>query len=400
MLFENGSGVEVNLSLYSPPGDRARPVDAYVVTECEGGFTGSARRAAETVYHVLQAQGLVTDPVVVGYDLQGLPAGAPVTGESGGLAFAVALAKRMLGQDPGPVAATGEITSSHGDGGVGPVRGIAAKLAAAGRLAPGQSWVLYPDANEPDIPDDIRESLKQKGLRLRPVSSVSEALGLLFDFPGSSAAVAPAHREQKALRTGLLVAILVCAVALLLARIHGWPPFGRDLAVSGRIIPIGPVQAVTEGSDASATDAGETVPLIDPSKDANADRAIRLTGDPGMASELARLTMEQIEHLLLKGTDSDLTRIRGRIVILDILETPSGGRGEMSSLMTAAVRGLTVSSGKSFRASRRVRVTVRGKGRARELLPEAASALAVKIASRAPAETAGPERKASERGFD
>jgi len=144
MLFENGSGVQVNLSLYSPPGERARPVDAYVVTECEGGFTGSARRAAETVYHVLQAQGVEMDPVVVGYDLQGLPAGAPVTGESGGLAFAVALAKRILGQDPVSVAATGEITSSHGDGVVGPVRGIAAKLTAAGRLAPVRSWVLYP----------------------------------------------------------------------------------------------------------------------------------------------------------------------------------------------------------------------------------------------------------------
>ena len=107
MLFESGNGVVVDLSLYSPAGDRTRPIDAYVVTACEGDFTGSARRAAETVYDLLRRQGVEMNPVVVGYDLQGLPCGRQVMGESGGLAFAIALAKRIHNRDPGPVAATG-----------------------------------------------------------------------------------------------------------------------------------------------------------------------------------------------------------------------------------------------------------------------------------------------------
>jgi hypothetical protein len=48
------------------------------------------------------------------------------------LAFAVALAKRLLNKDPGPVAATGIVESSHNGGPIKRVRGIEAKLEAAG----------------------------------------------------------------------------------------------------------------------------------------------------------------------------------------------------------------------------------------------------------------------------
>lgn len=187
MLFESGSGVAVDLSLHRAAGDQSRPIDAYVVTEYEGEFTRAARRAAEAVYHAALASGEAACAMVVGYDLQGLPAGCPVTGESGGLAFAVALGKRLLKQDPGPVAATGEVRSGHDGGPIGAVLGITEKLAAAGRLLPAGGWVLYPRDNDGDIPDDLKASLEQNGLKLHPVSRVSEALALVFDLPGTDA---------------------------------------------------------------------------------------------------------------------------------------------------------------------------------------------------------------------
>ena len=235
MLFESGNGVVVDLSLHSPSGDKSRPIDAYVVTECEGGFTASARRAAEVVYDVVGGQGFEMDPVVVGYDLQGLPAGRQVMGESGGLAFAIALAKRLLGRDPGPVAATGEVKSGHGGGPVGPVRGIEAKMAAAGGLVPKKGWVLYPKENEREISDEVRESLREKGLKLQPVSSVADAIGLVFGFsrtPVQKSAPRVRSKGAQGKKRGkkILILALVCLYVLLIAAIHGWPPFGRDIS--------------------------------------------------------------------------------------------------------------------------------------------------------------------------
>jgi hypothetical protein len=240
MLFESGNGVVVDLSLHSPSGDKNRPIDAYVVTECEGGFTASARRAAEAVYDVVRGQGLEMEPLVVGYDLQGLPPGRQVMGESGGLAFAVALAKRLLGRDPGPVAATGEVRSGHNGGPVGPVRGIESKMAATRRLAPEGTWILYPKENDPEISNDLRKSLGRKGLRLHPVANVAEAMGLLFGFsrtlvqnpaPRVSAKGALGGKRGKNRGKKILILLLVCLGALLMAAIHGWPPFGASKAV-------------------------------------------------------------------------------------------------------------------------------------------------------------------------
>jgi len=401
MLFESGIGVEVDLSLYSPPGERGRPIDAYVVTECEGGFTGSARRAAETVYHVLKKHGSEIEPVVVGYDLQGLPAGVPVTGESGGLAFAIALARRILGQNPGPVAATGEIRSSHGDGSVGPVNGIPAKLRAAGRLVPEKSRVLYPEANDPDIPDDLRRSLTEKGLVLHPVSSVKDALELLFEFPAAPRKGTVIRRGTRPFRSGLLVAILILAAALLLAKIHGWPPFGAGMPEVRTTVPfeLAP-STVIHGSDRLTHRPQVATSSPQPALGRKEGPAIQLKGEDGIAAEVARLATEQVEKLFgHKGYSGD-ARVRGRVAVLDIMEAPFLDTGELFSRMTVGVRGLTVQIGKAFRASRKVRITVRGQGNARALIPKAASALAKEIAYRSPVQNGRPAGKKPEPRFD
>jgi len=404
MLFESGSGVEVDLSLYAPPRDRTRPVDAYVVTECEGDFTGSARRAAETVYNILRRHGSEMEPVVVGYDLQGLPGGRPVTGESGGLAFAIALARRVLEQDPGPVAATGEIMSGHGGGPVGPVKGIQAKLQAAGRLAPQNGWVFYPQENDREISDDLRTLLIEKGLRLRPVSSVAEALDHLFTFP----ALFPKHassavRARRSRTPELLILLLTAAVALLLARIHGWPPFVREISRVG-------TEVTREQVPAAATDPGEitgdsgrvsgSMSRPDQGRDPRLD--VRLSAETWIGKKLAQLTAKELESLLKKDAKDRSTpiQISGQVVISNRMENHSDTTGQTTARMTVSIKGLTVKGSDTIRPPRELRLSVKGNGTAKSLLPQAASALAREIV-KAPAtqEEDHKERKTG-RGFD
>jgi hypothetical protein len=177
MLFESGNSVSVDLSLFSAPKENIRPIDAYVVTEAEGTVTYSARRAAGAVYEVIRDYRSDIGPVVAGFDFK---ANFPVTGESGGLAFAVALAKRLLNKDPGPVAATGIVESSHNGGPIKRVRGVEAKLKAASLALPSGGWVFYPEENENEISAELRSRLISKGLKLYPVSSVSQTIKILF----------------------------------------------------------------------------------------------------------------------------------------------------------------------------------------------------------------------------
>ena len=385
MLFESGSGVVVDLSLYSPSRDKTRPIDAYVVTECEGDFTGSARRAAETVYNVVHEHGEGIDPVVVGYDLQGLPGGRKVMGESGGLAFAIALAKRVYDRDPGPVAATGEVKSGHGGGPVGPVKGIKAKMEAAGRLVPENGWVFYPKENDREIPDELRKSLAGKGLRLQPVSSVAEALGLLFDFPASHPKKdrLPVRPKSSLLKNTLVLA-LVCFIALLIARIHGWPPFGGEVSRPGSDLTQTqlPEEVINEKNPVK-NDGRGPVSFTRPVSVSGPQIKISLSGKPGISSSLAQLTTEKLENLLIKknAANPQIISITGQVVIRNINEMPPDKEGTLTTLMTVAVNGLTFGGGKTTRSLPILSVTVQGKGSAKTFLPEAASALAREIAN-------------------
>jgi len=404
MLFESGTGVVVDLSLYSPSRDKTRPIDAYVVTECEGDFTGSARRAAETVYNVARDHGAGIDPVVVGYDLQGLPGGRKVMGESGGLAFAIALAKRVYDQDPGPVAATGEVKSGHGGGPVGPVKGIRAKMEAAGRLVPENGWVFYPKENDREIPDELRTSLAGKGLRLQPVSSVAEALGLLFDLPGSEPKKDPPPvRPKSSLLRNPLVLALVCVSALLVARIHGWPPFGGEVPPPGNNLTKTQLSGgVTDEKNLIKNDDKGAASLTQPVSMPGPRVKIRLSGKPGITLSLAQLTAEKLENLLTKknAPNPQIISITGQVVIRNINEKPPDKEGALTTLMTVAVNGLTFGGGKTTRSLPVLSVTMQGKGSAKTFLPEVASALAREIANEALLQEESKKEESPGSGFE
>ena len=79
-----------------------------------------------------------------------------------------------------------------------------------------------------------RTSLEGKGLRLQPVSSVAEALGVLFDLRVSQPKKnPPPERAKNPLLKNVLLLGLVCFTAFLIARIHGWRPFGSEVSPPG-----------------------------------------------------------------------------------------------------------------------------------------------------------------------
>lgn len=176
ILFANGEGSRVNLSLHPGKSEQNRPADAYVVTG--GGLSRSARRAAESVYNWLQHNGRNPDRFVAGFDVQN--ADNSMVGESAGLAFAVALASTMLHKKGLTIAATGEVSGGQYPGPVAKVGGINEKVAAAISLLPPGGSLLYPAANEAYLTEALKEECRSIGIALYPISSVAEAMDLLF----------------------------------------------------------------------------------------------------------------------------------------------------------------------------------------------------------------------------
>ena len=383
MLFESGNSVTVDLSLYSSPSGKARPIDAYIVTECEGDFTSSARRAAEAVYGIIGKNHSGPDQLIVGYDLQGLPAGCPVSGESGGLAFAIALAKRLTENDPGPVAATGEVKGSHGGGPVGAVKGISSKITAAAHLIPAGGWMLYPKDNDIDIPEALRNALTDKGIRLRAVSSVAEALKILFELPnpGSEGEIQSRKRRHPFLLVSLMLVLLTIGVfAFMLA--NNWPPFSPDTS------PALEEKDKVHISDALEKDNGakqknniDQPSSTTPKGNSISKLEIDFSGDTLLASELGQLATDRLTSLFKNGTVASIgnTRLFGRAVILKISEVPVNAAGEIRSEITVALKGLTHDNGKDMRTFPELTVNISGEGPVDSLLPKAASALSEDI---------------------
>ncbi len=100
------------------------------------------------------------------------PSEAPLSGESFGLAFALAIASKVLGAPlPQDVAMTGTV-DAYGE--VGPVEGIATKIRTAARCCPQLRRVLVPM-------DNLEEArCHAHGLAIHGVATLSEAYALAF----------------------------------------------------------------------------------------------------------------------------------------------------------------------------------------------------------------------------
>ena len=114
-------------------------------------------------------------------DPQGNSLAGNMTGGSGSLACALALACDLGGKNTTSVAATGEISDAI-KGRIGPVAGLDAKLKGAISEFPSASIIFYPRANKNDVTDEILARAKNIQVELKAVSTLEEAakhLGLL-----------------------------------------------------------------------------------------------------------------------------------------------------------------------------------------------------------------------------
>jgi hypothetical protein len=194
LLFENADHDAVRCTLYPLPKDYPRPVDAYIVFEHSGDFTVAVQKAVHAVFHLAQKRNIPVQPVNAGFDLAGKSCpDAGLAGQSGGLCFALAFAKKLLKLDLPDIAATGILSS---DGRISAVKGIEAKLRTALTLLKENDRIFFPADNQDQIPDELITQIKDKTILLHPVTTLDQVMDILTDSivpdPGST----PPGREK------------------------------------------------------------------------------------------------------------------------------------------------------------------------------------------------------------
>ena len=229
-LFDTGDFATVIVEQHE--NDPSEPVQGFFVLDGGSGFSLAAKRAAVKVYSVLKNQGVAVRKYSAMFDLsmkstQDL---GSISGQSGGLAFALALASEITKKGHGPVAATGIIEA---DGSVGKVRqaDLDAKIEAACRALARGGLMLYPRDNH--ISDRIRRTLKERGIGLVPVMTVVQALhisGIIDDHGGPVEAV-PRKTYLKFLPIVLLL-LLILTIGLFFLNRRPEPSVGSDSFVS------------------------------------------------------------------------------------------------------------------------------------------------------------------------
>jgi hypothetical protein len=245
LLFENSDHDAVRCTLYPLPKDYPRPVDAYIVFEHSGDFTMAAQKAVHAVFHLVQKRNIPVQPVNAGFDLAGkscLDAG--LAGQSGGLCFALAFAKKLLKLDLPDIAATGILSS---DGRISAVKGIEAKLRTALTLLQENDRIFFPADNQDQIPDDLITQIKDKTILLHPVTTLDQVMDILTDSivpdPGST----PPGREKTnpgplidtatPNRRRLVLLVLLLTAACLFAGFQIWGNKTDPPAIMGPSVP-------------------------------------------------------------------------------------------------------------------------------------------------------------------
>ena len=405
MLFESGKVVPVGLSLFSAPKENSRPIDAYVVTEAEGTVTLSARRAAGAVYEVVCGYRSDIGPIVAGFDFT---ANFPVTGESGGLAFAVSLAKHLLNKDPGPVAATGIVQSSINGGQIKGVLGIVAKLKAAGQILPPGGFIFFPEENEHEIPAELHNHLVSKGLKPIPVSTVAQTIEILFGdtplknhYPSKKS-----HLKKSTFMSSLFFVILLAAFAGIVL----WKdkPFSPEKSVynSGqhRLDTDQPLTGNIPHENGEKTKAGDKEIIVDPDKkitdkehyeieekipgstDAKQKTdsvTVNIFGKTRLNAEISKVLTTKLKNFFALPhhhlTPAENVVISGQVVVLRIEENWIEEKQRYKSNIRVALRDFLYQDKiRKFERSN-IEVTVYAGGMVEDMLPLAAQELMNKM---------------------
>ena len=382
LLFASGNSVKVEISLYDPAAVRSRPIEAYMVSDVGSDLARSASRAAETVYAVAHAAQIAPPPTVVGYDLQGLGNGIEISGQSSGLALALALAKKIWPDaDPGPLAATGEIAGSSNGGPLNKIAGIQAKGESLLSLMPDGGYFFYPKSNDPEISQELKESWRANGIKAHAVATVAEALALFIPEISEKSVGQPEQAAsimvpKKRSHPGPLIFIsFFSLVAFAAGLIYTTqqprlkPKSPAPQIVSANKSPAQPAasisappatEKVSPKAQLSDQIASQTNSKSGPGASASPPElstpagkitqsiplpgnfpAITLTGASGLASRLARRTQTRLQAFIdsEKELRQELKQLSGRIEMLEIRERWDPQTEILSSTVTSAFHG-------------------------------------------------------------
>ena len=357
ILFASGNSIKVELSLYDPAPDRNRPIEAYMVSEVGADLARSASRAAEAVYAAAHEHGLPPSPTVVGYDLPGLDGGTGVAGQSGGLALALALARKLWPEpDPEPVAATGEIASGSAGGPLNKISGIEAKARAAIELLPEGGWFFYPRANAAEIDPELEKAFAEHNIKARPVASVAEAMAILIpEFSQAEEIAAAVEAVDRRHFIKFVILAIILSAGLAAAVIYQAREKMGPAAPAGKSVPLpvkdSPGREKTKASQpspataAQAVDNGKNKPTVAAAAGNDSQRKtlpeITLSGTSGLAERLARRT----EARLKARFDGDeklrkkVRSVKGRVELLEIRERWNPESQQLKSTVTTAFTG-------------------------------------------------------------
>ncbi len=185
ILLATENAVPIHVTIHNAPSS-GRPVEVFLVTDHPPEVLHSAQRGCQAAWAVAGSLGLEIPSCKVGFDLQGITPKEPISGESAGLAFGLALLQRQMAMEI-PIAATGVVTSGIPPGPLEGVEGFREKCAAVERLSRelgGGLLFFCPRINLDQLGVMGSRRLEEAGVEVHPVASVEEAVHLLLERTG------------------------------------------------------------------------------------------------------------------------------------------------------------------------------------------------------------------------
>jgi len=381
ILFASGNSVQIELSLYDPAADRNRPIAAYMVSDVGSDVARSASRAAETVFAAAHELKLAPPPTVAGFDLQGLKNGSQVAGLSSGLALALALAKKLWPEnDPGPIAATGEIASSAGGGPLKEISQFENKAKAALALLNHGGLFFYPQNNDQEISSELKNNLEKNGIKSCPVTSVAEALAIalpaIFNLkePVTELAASAAAPKNTSARTATCLTVTAILLSVIVA--GGIYFSSQDRKPATGLSGVTQVTATDKKPNAAAE-------IVNPkAADHNPiEVKVEINGNSTLEKSLAQLTGSRLQAFIDadKKTLAGLEAISGRVEILSVSESRNPENNSLTSTIRTTFQGQAAFRNLPRKTISIEPVTGSGSGYVRQQLADTAAVLVESI---------------------
>ena len=266
MLFSSRNAMRVNAVLHQ---NDLPDHNISSVKDFDWAMNDAARRGCNAALKWFQGRGGPDRTYSVSFDMPDKSSGERLTGASGGLAFAVAVARKVrkahkVRDDAlGAVAAVGVVKSGDDGGPVGCVGDIEAKIEGALEDLPAGGHLIYPQDNKEEIEKitpALWKELAEKNIKMLAVESVDDALNSLFP------PVLP-KRPRKA--WGLLLIAAVCLVFASLYKPGSVRPPVEPPTVGVEVVTAEPDESAgvesdappTVGSEGAGSDSGDKAAL-------------------------------------------------------------------------------------------------------------------------------------------